>query len=318
LHQHVADPWNWDRHISVVLEFVEPAVTGEMDGVHRHRELGHRSSLRSDIGFSMIANVITAMPRIAIAVQDFDAAVTTFREQFGMPVVDFSERTVPDLGAHVGMCIPAGGSNLELMAPADPSKPLSQTLQSFLDRRGEGLYALMLEAPSPNDEAAELKGRGVNVMPLMKGAGGRDVHPSSTSGVLIRVYPENSAGDFPPMESSAPGFSGISRVIVATTDVEAAATAYRTGLGLNVRHVSSDAERGVKAAVLDPPTGGVIELVEVTDSSRPFASDVSAFMVAKKQGMFALVLQADDVDAATAHLAGVNTYGTRFIIEQRP
>src|SRR4051794_14031760 len=70
--------------------------------------------------------MITAMPRIAIAVHDFGAAVATFRDTFGMPVVDFSPRTVATLGAHVGMCAPPGGSNIELMAPADAPKPLSQ------------------------------------------------------------------------------------------------------------------------------------------------------------------------------------------------
>lgn len=100
--------------------------------------------------------MITAMARIAIAMHDFDGAIRTFRDAFGMPVVDFSERTVAGLGAHVAMCQPAGGSNIELMSPADNTKPLSQTLQKFLDRRGDGLYALMLEAPRPDAEAVEL------------------------------------------------------------------------------------------------------------------------------------------------------------------
>ena len=82
--------------------------------------------------------MITAMPRIAIVMHDFDLAVATFRDGFGMPVADFSRRTVPGLGAHVAMCVPEGGSNIELMAPADPDKPLSQSLQRCLDRRGEG------------------------------------------------------------------------------------------------------------------------------------------------------------------------------------
>ena len=47
----------------------------------------------------------------------FDGAVSTFRDGFGLPVADFSERTVPTLGAHVAMCVPEGGSNIELMSP---------------------------------------------------------------------------------------------------------------------------------------------------------------------------------------------------------
>ena len=83
--------------------------------------------------------MITAMPRIAIVMRDFDLAIATFRDVLGMPVIDFSDRTAPDLGARVAMCMPEGGSNIELMAPADPSKPLSQALQRTLDRRGRPL-----------------------------------------------------------------------------------------------------------------------------------------------------------------------------------
>ena len=108
--------------------------------------------------------VITAMPRIAIVMHDFDLAIATFRDGFGMPVSDFSGHTVPHLGAHVAMCTPEGGSNVELMAPADPAKPLSQSLQRCLDRRGEGPYALMLEAPDPDVEAEALSARGLDVL----------------------------------------------------------------------------------------------------------------------------------------------------------
>ena len=77
--------------------------------------------------------MITAMPRIAIAVNDFEQALTTFRDKMGMHVEDFSAETVPSLGAHVGMCQPDGGSNIELMAPSNPDEPLSQALQKFLE-----------------------------------------------------------------------------------------------------------------------------------------------------------------------------------------
>ena len=36
--------------------------------------------------------MITALPRIAIAMHDFDAAMDTFRQDFGLPVVDLSDR----------------------------------------------------------------------------------------------------------------------------------------------------------------------------------------------------------------------------------
>lgn len=270
--------------------------------------------------------MITAMPRIAIAMHDFAGAVHTFREVFGLPVVDFSERTVPGLGAHVGMCVPDGGSNIELMAPADPTKPLSQALQKFLDRRGDGLYALMLEAPDPDAEAVGLAERGLEVLPLMAGAGGRDVHPRSTHGVLIRVYPNGSVGDQGPQEQREPGLSGIVRTVLATADAAVAAAAYGHGFGLPVDPVREDPERGVLSAVVRPPKGGVIELVSAVDTSRPYAAEIERFVKEQGGGLYALALSASDPAAAAAVLRtrgaastggaipALCAYGTRFLI----
>jgi catechol 2,3-dioxygenase-like lactoylglutathione lyase family enzyme len=270
--------------------------------------------------------MITALPRIAIAVNDFDGAVSTFREVFGMPVEDFSPRTVPTLGAHVAMCVPEGGSNIELMSPADPDKPLSLALQKFLRRRGDGLYALMLEAPDPNAEAAALSDRGLEVLPLMAGAGGRDVHPRSTHGVLIRVYPDNSVttGPYP---GQAPGLSGIMKVVVATADASIAAHAYESGLGLEVAAPVHDEKRGLLSVHCQAPKGGVIELVSQVDKDNPFAEDIDRCVKEEHGGMYALVLQAPDPQRAAAVISdrGAATrdaptphflaYGTRFLIE---
>ena len=215
--------------------------------------------------------MITAMPRIAIAMRDYAAAVQTFRDGFGMPVLDMSDTTVPALGAHVGMCVPPGGSNIELMSPANPGAPLAASLQKFLDRRGDGLYALMLEAPDPDAEADALAEREIDVLPLMEGAGGRDLHPHSTHGVLIRVYPNDSVADTGPHEEREPYLSGIAKVIVATVDARKAAAVYGHGLGLDVGTVADDHDRGVSVATVTPPKGGTIELVSSIDATRPFA-----------------------------------------------
>lgn len=274
--------------------------------------------------------MITGLPRIAIAMTaaEYLVAVDTFHSVFGMYVNDMSARTVPELGAHVGMCQPPGGSNVELMAPSDPDAPLSIALNRFLDRRGTGLYALMLEAADPNAEAQELAMRGMNVLPLMPAATGRDVHPNSTHGVLMRVYPTGSVAqpDDPAVE--APRLSGIMRVIVATDDASVAAKAYGHGLGLDVTHAEPDAERGVLVAHATAPWGAVIEMVSPLDESRPFAAAVAAHLREKGQGMAALVLSADAPAHSTQLLATrglaadlngpfgpeVTAFGTRFVI----
>lgn len=269
--------------------------------------------------------MITGMPRIAIAMADFEAAVDTFRDTCGMPVLDFSGETVPDLGAHVGMCMPDGGSMVELMAPANPDLPLSQAIDRFLQRRGDGFYALMLEAPDPNAEAEELLLRGLEVLPLMPGAGGRDIHPRSTHGVLIRIYPTGSVKNPGGHDYGPLGLSGIVRAIIATTDVHAAVKVYGEGLGLEVGPVETDSERGVLSALVTPPTGGVIELVSVADESKPFARKIEGSISTSGEGLYAIVLQADDPAAVLSALAEggaavdgaeAMVFGARVVIER--
>ena len=246
--------------------------------------------------------MITAMPRIAIAVNDLPETIATFRDKLGMPVVDIPESSVKSLGASLAMCIPEGGSNIKLMSPADPAAPLSQSLQKFLDRRGEGLFALMLEAEDPNAEADEMSARGLDVLPLMAGAGGRDVHPRSTHGVLIRVYPNGSFQGQSDDTPQGPELSGIARVIVAVHDAAEAAAVYGRGFAMEVSAPLLDEDRGVLQAMCTPPAGGQIEFVSVVDRGRPFAHRIESFLDEHPEGMYALVLRAEDANAAADYL----------------
>lgn len=238
--------------------------------------------------------MITGMPRIAIATGDFEGVLDIFQNRLGLPVIDVSEETVPSLGARIAMCVPVGGSNIELMSPEVPEAPLCQSLQRFLDRRGQGLFALMLEAPDPNAEAEILAGRGLNILPLMKGAGGRDVHPNSTHGVLIRIYPVNSFDRKVALGTPPAPLSGVQRVIIAVKDIHAAAQVYGECLGLPTDAVALDTVRGVKQMLVYPPTGGAIELVSVFDRTRPFAAAVAVHLEANPEGLYAMVLHAQD------------------------
>ena len=253
--------------------------------------------------------MITGMPRIAIATHDFEGCVDTFRNEFGMPIVDLTPGSVESLGAKLAMCVPDGGSNIELMSPANPDAPLSQSLSRFLERRGEGLFALMLEAPDPDEEAQCLAEGGLNVLPPMAGASGRDVHPNSTHGVLIRVYPVNSfSGGTSP---SASGLSGIMRVIVAVRDLEHARRVYQTGFGLACDPVGDDDVRGVRGFICRPPDGGVIEFVTPTDADRPFAREVASFLD-DREGLYALLLHAEKARDP------VTVCGARIVVERAP
>ena len=137
-------------------------------------------------------------------------------------------------------------------------------------------------------------------MPLMPGAFGRDVHPSSTHGVLIRVYPVNSfvtQYKGPVDERDGPCVSGISRVIIAVEDIDRAVETYGVQFKMVMDPTQRDTERGVHAAICRPASGGVIELVAVDDSTRPFANAIADFLQNRREGMYALVLQTSDVPA---------------------
>lgn len=239
--------------------------------------------------------MITGMPRIAIAVDDFDAVVATFRDQFGMPVIDLSPGSIDSLGAKLAMCVPPGGSNIELMSPGDPEAPLSQSLQRFLDRRGDGLFALMLEAPKPDDEAERLLDNGLHVLPPMAGAGGRDIHPKSTHGVLIRVYPVDSYQAQQEATEQSLNLTGISRVVIAVENLDEATAVYGNKLGMPVDPITVDEQKGVQSVICHPLTGGLIELVSVSDAAQEYAKSIAEFLQNRGEGMFALVLQGSDL-----------------------
>lgn len=280
------------------------------------------------------------MPRIAIATRDFAGIVGVFRDALGMPVVDLSAWSAANLGAKLAMCVPEGGSNIELMSPADAAAPLGQSLRRFLARRGDGLFALMLEAPDPDAEAGALRERGLDVLPLMAGAGGRDVHPRSTHGVLIRVYPTGSfqaaSGQVERNEERALGLSGVRRVVIAVRDVERALEVYERRFALAAREPIADAQRGVAVAICAAPAGGSIELVAPIDPAQPFAASIAEHLAHRGEGMFALVVQAPDPVTAARELglrglavrpfagqAGVveldprGLFGARVLIESR-
>ena len=121
--------------------------------------------------------------------------------------------------------------------------------------------------------------------------------------------------------------SGIAKVIVATTDAALAADAYGRGFGLEVGAASVDEDRGVLSVVCRPPKGGIIEPVSAIDTSREFAQDIACMVKEKGEGIYALVLCAEDPRSAASVLrsrgldlsetTGIETsvFGTRILIE---
>ena len=241
--------------------------------------------------------MITAMPRVAIAVRDMDEAIGHFGTALGMPVHEL-EWAPGKLGVRLAFCAPPGPSHVELMAPHTAGRPQSESVSRFLDRRGEGLFAMMLYAPDPDAEAAELERKGLPVLPLMREAGGRDLHPRDTAGVLIRIYPSASDADLEseieqslgaePARTSEAGLRGIRSVEIAVPDLGKAVAIYRDRLGIPTTVGAPGQEDRI--AVCAPPRGARIEL------HAPAADDsgIARFRREGGRGLFALVFGSDD------------------------
>lgn len=126
---------------------------------------------------------------VAIAVKDLDAAVATY-ERLGFTVRERSPRG--DMGIE-GVILDLDGGMVELLAPADLSRPAAQKFDSYLDERGSGLYMLAVEVEDIDAKYAELQAAGVKVTgppeptPADSGVRGRFIWASvkATEGVLL-------------------------------------------------------------------------------------------------------------------------------------
>jgi methylmalonyl-CoA/ethylmalonyl-CoA epimerase len=119
---------------------------------------------------------------VVVAVADDDAAMNRWSAIFGEwpPQVDD--------GREVAHHLPVGIAWFGLTSAGTDSSALAR----FLERRGEGVYALALVAEDHPATVTALEERGAR---LLGGAGSRQtfVHPSTTHGLLIDIVPERHA-----------------------------------------------------------------------------------------------------------------------------
>lgn len=123
---------------------------------------------------------VTDLKVVGIATGDLDGAVTTFRKNFGFPVVRTTESTA---GGMRSTFLAVGGAEIEMAAPTQDGSPLA----SFLAERGAGLHQLVLEVDDLAAAGAALAAEGVETSPK-EDASGRPVvllNPTQTHGVRI-------------------------------------------------------------------------------------------------------------------------------------
>ena len=128
---------------------------------------------------------IDALHHVAMAVEDLDEAVETYRRLFGAEV-EF-RGTIPGQG--VEACyLRLGTGRIELLAALAEDTPVGR----FLARRGPGMHHVAFEVADLPAAIRELTEKGANVIDSepRAGLGGSEVsfvHPESAHGVLVEV-----------------------------------------------------------------------------------------------------------------------------------
>lgn len=122
---------------------------------------------------------------VAIAVEDLDAAITGFSDQYGFEVL--SRETVEEQGVEEAM-IAVGGSHIQLLQPTSEMSPVGR----FLSRNGEGMHHIAFAVADIEAALDHLKDHDINLVdesPRIGGGGHRIafVHPKALAGTLFEL-----------------------------------------------------------------------------------------------------------------------------------
>lgn len=125
------------------------------------------------------------LDHVAIAVNDLDAAVAEFRDQYNADPI--SREVVEEQGVEEAM-IAIGGSHVQLVQPLDADSPVGR----FLSKHGEGLHHVAFAVPDIGAAIDHLQATGARLVdekPRTGGGGNRIafVHPAAFAGTLIEL-----------------------------------------------------------------------------------------------------------------------------------
>jgi methylmalonyl-CoA/ethylmalonyl-CoA epimerase len=122
---------------------------------------------------------------VALAVEDLDEALETYRRFFGaeVEVADRMEEQGVD-----AVYLRVGDGRVELVSPLGPDTPVGR----FLEKRGPGMHHVAFEVDDVAGAVEELERRGASVIepgprPGLAGKQVAFVHPDSLHGVLAEV-----------------------------------------------------------------------------------------------------------------------------------
>ncbi|MAV25871.1 MAG: hypothetical protein CMQ05_07095 [Gammaproteobacteria bacterium] len=122
---------------------------------------------------------IKGVDHVVIRVEDFDAAVATWKDKLGMALDRTDESEA--LGIKQAFFNMDNGGYVEIVAPTNPDAAVGKALAS----RGEGLHTLALEVDDLDATIKEFEASGVKLIGV--GTPQVYVHPKSANGMLLQL-----------------------------------------------------------------------------------------------------------------------------------
>jgi methylmalonyl-CoA/ethylmalonyl-CoA epimerase len=133
------------------------------------------------------AVLFTAIDHVGVAVNDLDAAITFYRDTYGMTLVH--EETNEEQGVREAMMsVGESGSCVQLLAPLTPQS----TIAAFLDRSGPGVQQVAYRVVDLDAVSGTLRERGLRLLydaPRRGTSNSRVnfIHPKDAGGILVEL-----------------------------------------------------------------------------------------------------------------------------------
>lgn len=129
--------------------------------------------------------MFTRIDHIGIAVEDLDAAIAQYNEQFEMAIQH--RETIEEQGVEA-VLLEIGEGHIELLKPLGPDTPVGK----FIAKKGTGLHHVAYAVEDVDAELERVKSIGMRVIDETPRVGIRGsriafLHPASTGGVLTEL-----------------------------------------------------------------------------------------------------------------------------------
>lgn len=129
-------------------------------------------------------SMLTRLDHVGIVVNDLDAALATYCDQWGFHLVQ--RVAVPDQHVEAAF-LDAGNSAVELIMPTDSESGTAR----FLKNRGEGVHHLCFEVDDIEEALATVRSQGLRLVDETPRQGIHGlvafVHPKASHGTLIEL-----------------------------------------------------------------------------------------------------------------------------------